>query len=297
MRSLGILLVGLALAVSACGHKSDPNAPQVEQGGTVQTAARAWAAEVPDLARDVLDALAETAAWSNDLVETWGTPQQVPPSRARFHQLLLRAQALPEGTPEIHLVNLALVRALTLMERAYDKYLAGLEQGRVRLLVEGDALLQQADAEFARVQPTMEKVVGAPSEGTVAAEVLKIRPVYRAANLEASEAFDLSVKMAVALKHGDLRQAAKLAGQAKRHVDRGLSGLEALSPPDYDELRAFLQNTVNGYRLLSDGFASYNEGIKNLDLKLLRQANQQTKLGFQDVNGAVEDLLRFLRSQ
>jgi hypothetical protein len=52
MRSLGLLIVAVAVAVSACDDKSDPSAPQVEQGGTVQTAARAWATEMPDFSRD-----------------------------------------------------------------------------------------------------------------------------------------------------------------------------------------------------------------------------------------------------
>jgi hypothetical protein len=58
MRSLGLLIVAVAVAVSACDDKSDPSAPQVEQGGTVQTAARAWATEMPDFSRDFTDALA-----------------------------------------------------------------------------------------------------------------------------------------------------------------------------------------------------------------------------------------------
>ena len=79
MRYLGLLLVAVAVAVSACDDKSD--APQVQQGGTSGAAARAWAVEMPDFTRDLFDALAEHVAFTGDILATWGTPQQ--PSRSR----------------------------------------------------------------------------------------------------------------------------------------------------------------------------------------------------------------------
>ena len=107
MRYLALLLVAFAVAVSACDDKSD--APQVEQSGRPGAAARQWASEMPAFYRDLNDALAEHAAFISDVLATWGTPQQPPASRvisnqARFNGLLLRAQALPEGTPEINVV-------------------------------------------------------------------------------------------------------------------------------------------------------------------------------------------------
>src|SRR6187551_1149846 len=102
MRYLSLLLVAVAVAISACDDKS--GAPQVEQSGTMGAAAREWASEMPDFYRDLTDALAEHAAFISDVLVTWGTPQQPPASRlvfnqARFNGLLLRAQRLPEGTP------------------------------------------------------------------------------------------------------------------------------------------------------------------------------------------------------
>jgi hypothetical protein len=180
--------------------------------------------------RDLLDALAEHAALSSDLVGSWGTPQQIPPSRVtalrdHFHELLLRAQALPDGTPEIHAVNLAVVEGLTLMQAAYDKYLAGLEQANLKLLGQGDRLIKEADTQFTKVLPAIEKVVGGPSEGTIVAEVLKLRPVVQQANIELTQALALNAKMLAEVKHGSLKQATKLAAEAKRHVDRGISRL------------------------------------------------------------------------
>ena len=302
MRSLGLLIVAVAVAVSACDDKSDPSAPQVEQGGKVQTAARAWATEIPDFSRDLLDALAAHAAFTNDLISTWGTPQQPPRSRlvfiqARFNGLRLRAQALPEGTPEIQAVNSALVRGLGLAVEAYDSYLAGYEEGRLKPMEHGDELIGQAQAEFARLQPTIEKVVGVPSEGTIVAEAKKMSPALFTADAEANKAFDLVLDSTTAVKHGDVKRAAKLATQAKRHVDKGLSGLEALQPPDYDELQAYLQKTIDGYQLLSDGFATYVKGIEKLDPKLIRKGFQKATTGFQEVNDATEELFQFLRSQ
>jgi len=301
-RSFVLLVLAVAMAVSACDHKSDPSAPQVEQGGTVQTAARAWATEMPDFTRDLFDALAEHAALISDMVTTWRTPQQPPRSRlvfiqARFNGLRLRAQELPEGTPEIQAVNSALVRGLGLAVEAYDNYLAGYEEGRFKLLEHGAELIGQAQAEFARVNPIIEKVLGVPSEGTIVAEAKKMSPALFAAEAESNKAFDLVSGSTTALKHGDVERAAKLATEAKRHVDQGLSGLEVLEPPDYDELQTFLEKTIAGYRLLSEGFASYLKGIEKLDPKLIREGIQKAETGFQAVNDATEELFRFLRSQ
>jgi hypothetical protein len=300
MRYLGLLLVAVAVAVSACDDKSD--APQVQQGGTSGAAARRWAVEMPDFTRDLFDALAEHAAFTGDILATWGTPQQPPRSRvifiqARFNGLRLRAQALPEGTPEINAVNLALVRGLDLAVQAYDSYLAGIEEGRFRPMAHGDELMAQAQAEFARARPALEKVLGVPTEGTIVAEGKRISPALYVAQAEADKALDLLMDSAPALKHRDFKEAAKLATEAKRHVDKGLSGLEALEPPDYDELQAYLKKTIDGYRLLSAGVASYVKGIKKLDPKLIREAAQKAEQGLQEVSDATEELFRFLRSQ
>jgi hypothetical protein len=257
---------------------------------------------MPDFGRDLLDALAEHAALTSDLITTWGTPQQPPRSRlvfiqARFNGLRLRAQALPEGTPEIQAVNSALVRGLALAVEAYDSYLAGYEEGRFKPMEHGDELIAQAQAEFARVQPTIEKVLGVPPEGTIVAEGKKMSPALFAAEAESNKAFDLALDSTTAVKHGDFKRAAKLATEAKRHVDKGLSGLEALQPPDHDELQAYLQKTIDGYQLLSDGFGGLVKGIEKLDPKLIREGLQKAATGFQEVNDATEELFRFLRSK
>lgn len=302
MRFLGLLLVGLAFTVSACGHKSDPNAPQVEQGGTVQTAARAWAVEMPAFARDFFDALAAHAAFTSEMVGAWNTPQQASPDevaalRERFHELRLRAQALPEGTPEIQEVNSALVQGLTLTERAYDDYQAAIEQGRYELMTKGDDLIVRAQAEFNKAQPTLEKILGTPAEGTIVADALKMQAAVRAANVEVREVLDINLAMVNALKQSDINHAAKLAKEAKRHADRALSRLEALPPSDYDELQMFLQDTIHGYQLVSDGFDSYVKGIAQLDLNIIRKGDDETKTGFKEINEATVNFFKFLRAQ
>jgi hypothetical protein len=118
-----------------------------------------------------------------------------------------------------------------------------------------DELMAQAQAEFARARPALEKVLGVPSEGTIVAEGKRISPALYVAQAEADKALDLLIDSAAAAKHRDFKEAAKLATEAKRHVDKGLSGLEALEPPDYDELQAYLKKTIDGYRLLSAGVA------------------------------------------
>jgi hypothetical protein len=302
MRVLGLLLVGLAFTASACGHKSDPNAPQVEQGGAVQSAARAWAVEIPDFARDLFDALAEHSALVTDMVGTWNTPQQVSPNevatvRERFHELLLRAQALPGGTPEINEVNSTLVQALTLFEQAYDDYEAGLEQGRFKLLKEGDDLIARASAEVTKAQPSLEKVIGAPAEGTISAEAQKIAEAVRAANVELRKVLDANLAMLGALKRSDLDQAEKQANGGKRHADLALLRLESLPPSSYDELQDFQQDMIHGYQLVSSGFGSYAKGIPKLDLKVIRKGDEQTKTGLEDISEATQNLFTFLRSQ
>jgi len=132
-------------------------------------------------------------------------------------------------------------------------------------------------------------------DATVGACAGKRRPLSRLA--QADKALDLLTESASALKFRFFKEAAKLATEAKRHVDKGLSRLEALEPPDYDELQAYLQKTIDGYRLLSDGVASYVKGIKKFDPKLIREAAQKFEQGLQEVNDAAEELFRFLRSQ
>jgi hypothetical protein len=157
--------------------------------------------------------------------------------------------------------------------------------------------MAQAQDEFAKARPAIAKVVGVPPEGTIAAEAEKIRPALYSVQAEANKAVDLFLDSASALKHHDLKEAAKLATEAKRHVDKGLSRLEALETPDYDELKAFLQETIDGYRLLSDGLASYARGIEKLEPKLIREGALKAEKGSQDVSDAQEELFRFLRSQ
>lgn len=300
MRFLGLLLVGLACTVSGCGHKSDPNAPQVEQGGTVQTAARAWALEMPAFERDLFDALAAHAALTSEMVGTSNqqvSPAQVAAVGARFHELYLRARLLPNGTSEIDKVNSALEQGLALIDRAYDDYQAGLEQGRPKLLQEGDGLIVRAQAELAKAEPAMEQVVGRPPEGTIVAEALKIQTAARAANGELIEAFHINHALLLALKRADLKQATKLAAQAKHHVDQGLARLEALPRSDYDQLQAYLQDMIGGYQLVSDGFDSYVKGIPQLDLTALRKGDEQIKAGYKKINNAAQTFFVFLRSQ
>jgi hypothetical protein len=103
--------------------------------------------------------------------------------------------------------------------------------------------------------------------------------------------------MLSAMKNADLKQAARLAAEAKRQAHQALSALEALPQPDYDQLEEFLQDTIRGYQLVSEGFDSYSRGIPQLDLKRLRKGDEQTKSGLREINQATQDFFQFLRSQ
>jgi hypothetical protein len=135
MRSLGLLLaVSLVAVATGCSHKSASQAtsPQLKQGGSTQAAAE-WATAVEDFAPGFYSVLADHASLTAELIGAWGTARQPDSSRVmliknRIHTLLIEAQTLPGGTPEIEDVNGAVVRGLTLMERAYDDYLAGLRR-------------------------------------------------------------------------------------------------------------------------------------------------------------------------
>ena len=140
-------------------------------------------------------------------------------------------------------------------------------------------------------------MLGVPAEGTIAAEARRITPAVSTASAEADKALDLLLDSAKALRRGDDKQAAKLAIAAKRHVDKGLLGLEALEPSDHEELQTYLQKTIAGYRLFSKGITSYARGIEELDFKLLEESALKSQAGFQEVYDASEDLFRFLRSQ
>ena len=216
MRYLGLLLVAVAVAVSACDDKSD--APQVQQGGTSGAAARRWAVEMPDFTRDLFDALAEHAAFTGDILATWGTPAnrkkspKLSPSifiliQARFNGLRLRAQALPEGTPEINAVNLALVRGLDVAVQAYDSYLARIEEGRFKPLGARRRAYGPSASRLARARPALKKVLGVPTEGTIVAEGKENQSgSITSPKPRRTKRLDLLMDSAPALKHRRLQR-------------------------------------------------------------------------------------------
>ncbi len=303
MRSLGLLLaVSLVAVATGCSHKSASQAtsPQLKQGGSTQAAAEEWVTAVKDFAPGFYSVLADHASLTAELIGMWGTARQPDSSRVmliknRIHTVLIEAQTLPGGTSEIEDVNGAVVRGLTLMERAYDDYLAGLRTGRLRLLEDGDALVGKAVAEFTKAQPSFRKVVGTPTGG-LDAEVQLLAPVVRGANIEANDAVDLYGDMIPALKQGDLTQAKKLAAEAKRHIDHGLSRLQALPKPENPELQTYVQRMVGAFQLLSIGSAAYLKGLSSLDVDQLRLADAKTKRGFTEVYRASEKLLRYAQT-
>ena len=74
-------------------------------------------------------------------------------------------------------MNLALVRGLISPYRLTT--VTWLASGRpFKPIAHGDELMAQAQAEFARARPALEKVLGVPSEGTIAAEARESVRLY-----------------------------------------------------------------------------------------------------------------------
>ena len=88
--------LGSAVGCCGCGglclrRQADPPSPGPNRAGRARGGGRRrWAVEMPDFTRDLFDALAEHAAFTGDILATWGTSSQQkknPPrsKRAHFH--------------------------------------------------------------------------------------------------------------------------------------------------------------------------------------------------------------------
>ena len=155
---------------------------------------------------------------------------------------------------------------LDLAVQAYDSYLAGIEEGRFKpLAARRRAYGPSASRVLGRARPALEKVLGVPTEGTIVAEGKKNQSgSINVAQAEADKASRPPHGQRTRTHSiGEFKEAAKLATRAKRHVDKGLSGLEAFEPPDYDELQAYLKKTIDGIPTTLAGGASYVKGIKS----------------------------------
>jgi hypothetical protein len=294
--ALLVLLILPALVLAGCGDSS-----QVEAGGTVGEAARAWSDVADPLVnKDFADALVAHTALMRSMVGRWGVNQQSfrPPiieGRRRFRSLLAKARALPSGSQEINDVNRGFVRALELMVSAYDDYLAGVSSSKFERIDAGDEKMLRAQAKIAELRPALDRIFGKP-EG-FAGELRDLSTVGSLISIQANEALRANSDMLDALEEGRWTRAARKSKEAGRRFRAIVERLERVPEPKDPRLARFLDDLLSGYRLVADGFADYDRGLAARDIPALRLGDGKVRRGLVRVETATERLFRTVRTE
>jgi hypothetical protein len=298
---IAALLVSAAVVVSACDGGSSEPRPQVEQGGTVQEAARTWADAVRPLELAFVAAIEDHTALVAETAAIGALrADELPASRyetlrQRFQALLEDARGLPGGTPEIEQANAGMVAGLTLLVSAYDHYVTGIERNNWEVMERGDDEFLEAQSELAKARPALSAIVG-PPEG-LEEEFTALSVEMRAANIEANEAWKANGEMIDALTRGRWGAAAKKSAKAGNRFRSVLGRLERVPEPSDEHLRTYLGEQIRAFRLLSEAFADYDRGLAARNIALLDAGDKKARQGARLTTQSAQSLLRFLISQ
>jgi hypothetical protein len=287
-----LLLAALVLGSTGCGETE-----QVNAGGTVQEAARAWVEEARILERGLADAVVAHTAFTRQIAGKWDTDRSFMPRpagdvRRRFQRLLAQARGLPKGSAEINAANATLVRGLSQSVKAYDEYLIGLKTGRFAHMEAGDKHWSRATLELSRVRPMLDDVVGKPTsafERELRELTTTLRPVL---STQADRALVTNSDMIDALERGKWGVARMKSAAAGRQFRAIVRRLERVPEPRDPRLADFLDKTIEGYRLITAAFVDYDRGLPTRDNALLTAGDRKFQRGFKLTQKAAADLIQ-----